>query len=804
MEEYVWISKLKNSPVYKEQVHPILDRVASDYAIRVTIAGADDTSDEEFTNAVYDAIKRKVSGIMLVGCLHSNSIIEAVNQAIHSSIPVITVECDIVGIDRLAYVGANWFRMGQDMADSLANMINGPGKVLIFGTTGLMNVEAGFRGFSTRISQYPDIQLLGPEDASGNDFEKAENIVTRYLKQYPDLSGIVVLNNNGGPGAARALEKFLKVRTVKLICTDANKLQLEYLKKGIIDVVFSQKHQYSTYLAFQMLYAYNHGSINTGYKPGLINIPGNIDTGHLIITDKNIDSFQQGFDIKEALNRHHLSQQVNLFTHMLENINEIVLTADLYGNVFYANPATTLQLGYKKEALLELELNAIFKVEQNFFNCLADGNCHSLETEAIKKDNTRFPVQISISPLKVEKGVSGYVIIATDISERKKAEKLLIDTEARYRGAFESSVDGILIADIETKDFVYANPAISNLLGYTIKELENLKVSDIHPKDRLEEVLAHFEAQAKQQHIVVTDLPCLKKDGTIIYCDISASLIKKFIMGRDCLLRFFRDTNERKKVQLQFKEKQETLDSLLRAAPVGIGLISNRIFKWINFRMLELTGYSQDELVDQSSRMLYSSQEEFLRVGQAQYQEIKEKGTGTIETTWVCKNKTVKQFLLSSASIDPADPEKGIIFTASDITKNKDNEKKLKMSKDKFRLLVEMTPDLIWEVDIKGEYTYISPKVIDMLGYQVTELLGKSVFDIMPELEAKKIKTILEEIVKKQETFHQLKNIVLHKDGHEIIRETSGSPYFNEQGKLRGYRGIDRDISEKKEADNSF
>ncbi|MBU1042794.1 MAG: substrate-binding domain-containing protein [Candidatus Omnitrophica bacterium] len=539
MEEYVWISKFKNDPVYIEQVHPVLARVASEYAIRVTIAGADDNSDEEFTNAVYDAIKRKVSGIMLVGCSYSNSIVEAVNQARHVAIPVITVECDIVGSDRLAHVGANWFMMGQAMADSLANMINGPGKVLILGITGLANIEAGFRGFSNRISQYSDIQLLGPEDDSGDNFDKAENIVTRYLKQYPDLAGIVALDSNGGPGAAQALEKFLKVRTVKLICADANKPQLEYLKKGIIDAVFSQKHQYSTYLAFQMIYAYNHGSINTGYKPGLINIPGNIDTGHLIITGKTLDSYYQGFDIKEALNRHHLAQQVNLFTHMLENINEIVITSDLYGNIFYANPATTEQLGYKKEALLELELSTIFRVDRIFFNCLDDGNCHSLETEAIKKDNNRFPVQISISPLKLEKGISGYVIIATDISERKKAEKLLIDTEARYRGAFESSVDGILIADVETRDFVYANPAIANILGYTVKELENLKVDDIHTPESLSEVIAHFEAQAKQQHIVALDLPFLKKDGSIVNCDISASLIKKFIMGRDCMLGFF-------------------------------------------------------------------------------------------------------------------------------------------------------------------------------------------------------------------------------------------------------------------------
>lgn len=670
MEEYVWISKFINNPMHKDNVYPILKKITAEYGIRVSIMGSEDGSEEEYINAVYDAIKRKVSGIMIVG-IHSAGIIEAINQAIHLSIPVITVESDIPGCDRFAHVGANWFRMGQSMADALAKMINGPGKVLMLGMTGIANIEAGFRGFSDRISQYSDIQLLGPEDDSGNDFNKAEIIVTQYLKQYPDLAGIVTFDSNGGPGAAQAFEKFLKVRSVKLICADVDTPQLAYLEKGIIDVAFSPKHQYSTYLAFQMIYAYNHGSISTGYKPGLINIPGNIDTGYIVVTQKNIDSFQKGFDIKEALNRHHLSQQVNLFTHMLENISEMVITSDLFGNIFYANTATALLLGYKKDDLTEHELKSIFKVDEEFIKCLDDGLSHRVETEAIKKDNSSFPVQISISPLKIEKGISGYVIIATDISERKKTEKLLIDTEARYRGIFESSVDGILIADIETKDFVYANPAISNMLGYSIKELQNLNLTDIHPKDTLSDMMRNFEELSNHKHIVVMDIPCLKKDNSIIYCDISTTVVKKFIMGRDCLLGFFRDTSDRKIIKSQIKEKQETLDSIFRASPVGIGLIINRIFQWTNQRIFEITGYSQEELFGQSSRMLYLSEEEFVRVGQDKYSQIKESGTGIVQTEWKCKDGTIKQILLSSSYMDPEQAKKGVIFTALDITNNK-------------------------------------------------------------------------------------------------------------------------------------
>ncbi len=327
--------------------------------------------------------------------------------------------------------------------------------------------------------------------------------------------------------------------------------------------------------------------------------------------------------------------------------------------------------------------------------------------------------------------------------------------------------------------------------------MQKLSVSDIHPKDKLEEVLAHFDAQAKQERIVAVDVPCLRKDGTVIYCDISATVVKKFVMGRDCLLGFFRDTTDLMKTAGQIEEKKATIDSIFRAAPVGIGLISNRVFKWTNSRIFEITGYSNDELTGQSSRIFYQTEEEFLRVGEVKYGQIIKKGIGIVETLWQCKDGSLKNILLSSAFIDVDKQEKGAIFTALDITKLKQTEKVLGISESKFKSLVEMIPDLIWEIDIDGKYTYVSPKVMDILGYDVKDILGKTIFDIMPEGEAERIKNIFVQTVKKQKSFYSLENIVLHKKGHKVILETSGSPFFDQQGKVLGYRGLDRDISKR-------
>jgi len=125
----------------------------------------------------------------------------------------------------------------------------------------------------------------------------------------------------------------------------------------------------------------------------------------------------------------------------------------------------------------------------------------------------------------------------------------------------------------------------------------------------------------------------------------------------------------------------------------------------------------------------------------------------------------------------------------------------LRESEERYRNLVENSSDWIWEVDQNGIYTYCSPKCTDLLGYQAEELIGKTPFDLMSTEEAQRVGMLFQDIVLAKRAFNHLENINLHKDGHQVIMETSGIPFFGEQGELLGYRGIDRDITARKKAE---
>ncbi len=118
-------------------------------------------------------------------------------------------------------------------------------------------------------------------------------------------------------------------------------------------------------------------------------------------------------------------------------------------------------------------------------------------------------------------------------------------------------------------------------------------------------------------------------------------------------------------------------------------------------------------------------------------------------------------------------------------------------SKRRFKNLVENISDILWEVDVNAVFTYVSPQIKELLGFEQHELLGKTPFDFMSPDEAEKVGSEFSKHAKEKTAFRALANTIIRKDGKTITMETSGNPILDKQGNLIGYRGVERDISEK-------
>jgi PAS domain S-box-containing protein len=146
---------------------------------------------------------------------------------------------------------------------------------------------------------------------------------------------------------------------------------------------------------------------------------------------------------------------------------------------------------------------------------------------------------------------------------------------------------------------------------------------------------------------------------------------------------------ERRRAEEALLQSEAALSSILRAAPIGIGLVTHRVFGWTNDHLSRMTGYSRGELQGQSARMLYDSEAEFELVGQVKYAGINQQGTGSIETFWRRKDGKFIDVLLNSTPIDPLDLDAGVVFTAMDITQHQEALKSLRESEERYRTLVE-------------------------------------------------------------------------------------------------------------------
>lgn len=130
------------------------------------------------------------------------------------------------------------------------------------------------------------------------------------------------------------------------------------------------------------------------------------------------------------------------------------------------------------------------------------------------------------------------------------------------------------------------------------------------------------------------------------------------------------------------------------------------------------------------------------------------------------------------------------------------SEDALLRSQERYRDLVETTFDWVWEVDADGRYIYSSPKVQEVLGYSVEEVLGKTPFDFMPDGEAQRVREVVRGRISRREPLVCIENTNVRKDGRAVVLETSGVPIIGPDGVLKGYRGMDRDITERKRTEH--
>jgi PAS domain S-box-containing protein len=155
------------------------------------------------------------------------------------------------------------------------------------------------------------------------------------------------------------------------------------------------------------------------------------------------------------------------------------------------------------------------------------------------------------------------------------------------------------------------------------------------------------------------------------------------------------DISDLKKAQEALRKNEALLQGILKAAPIGVGIVHDRVIGWVNEHFTRITGYAGEDVIGKNARILYLDDEEYERVGREKYGDIQKGKTGAVETRWRRKDGTVFDIYLSSNAIDRKDPSSGVVFTAYDITDQKKAADILRYAKEELeKQVTERTREL--------------------------------------------------------------------------------------------------------------
>jgi PAS domain S-box-containing protein len=313
--------------------------------------------------------------------------------------------------------------------------------------------------------------------------------------------------------------------------------------------------------------------------------------------------------------------------------------------------------------------------------------------------------------------------------ERKQSEEELRDSEERYRCLVEVSPDTVAVH--ANGKIVYINPAgIKLLRAHDRSELIDKPVLDIiHPdyKELVRQRVMGAIEQGKAQPMMEEKFLCL--DGTVI--DVEVVSVPTIFKGMKAVQVVARNITDRKLVVEVLRHSEEMFRGVISAVPVGIGIVSNREVQWVNDSLLHLIGRQKEEIIKKNARKFYSSDEMYNQVGKQFYDDLREKGRAHIEVDWQHKDGSILNIYLTGGAVDQQDISRGIVFAALDISERKRAEVELKESEERYRRLVEYSPDAI-AVYSEGKIRYVNPAAIKLLGANdASELIGKPFLDII-------------------------------------------------------------------------
>ncbi|ABA59421.1 PAS sensor, serine phosphatase RsbU regulator of sigma subunit [Nitrosococcus oceani ATCC 19707] len=495
-----------------------------------------------------------------------------------------------------------------------------------------------------------------------------------------------------------------------------------------------------------------------------------------------------GEDTEMPVNKRKEEQNCDLLWALLNNAADGIIVIDEEGRIILTNTATEHFFGYRQQEMIGQDMR---KLIPDYDKCLTDHEkiiSSEREVTGRRKDGNTFLAHLSISEIQ-HGGQRLFAGVIRDFTTHKQGE---IDAQ-RLAAIVESSEDAIISKTLDGIVISW-NSAAQRIYGYSAEEICGQSISILAPPDRADEIPQILQHIRRGERIKQFETVRMRKDGREMFVSLTISPIKNSQGSITGAATIARDITRRK----QREEKLLWLSRALEQSPVAVTITDTAgNIQYVNAKFTQLTGYHREEIIGRNPRILQSgktSLEEYQQLwstiisGREWRGEIQDKKKNG-EIYWILEQ------------ISPIKNTQGEIthFLAieEDISERKQIEKALQESEERFRQVAKMTGEWIWERDSSGRFIYCSGAVKEILGYEPKEMFGKhySEFFTLEAQEGKPCKS-----PQSGKRFFRIVCCYRHKDGREVFTESSGEPLLDERGQIVKWRGLDRDITKRLEA----
>lgn len=351
----------------------------------------------------------------------------------------------------------------------------------------------------------------------------------------------------------------------------------------------------------------------------------------------------------------------------------------------------------------------------------------NVEIGVEKEDGTIIWTSVSATPMSA----SGYsATVTVDISERKRMEDRLRQSERKYRLLADNVTDVIWTRDLEGK-LTYISPSVQRLRGYTVEEaLAQSFAETVHP-DHLAATMArlsHAVDAIDNGRPLPPDryqLDQICKDGSTVCLDVISAPLYDESGGFSAFVSVGRDVTERNYLEARLRQSEAKFATAFKANPVGVAIVRQADSRYldVNDAYLEITGYNYDELIGRTSVELGLVEAAYRAQGIDDIQhKHSDRNRDIIMTTKTGKPVNV---IMALEAIE-IDGEPCTLDMILDISERKRLEAELRDSEERTRLVLQNSPDIIALYDETGQLTYVSYAIERMLGFEPGQLLASA------------------------------------------------------------------------------